>query len=155
MQQATLRVLQSPQFEKLWTQANRVAHAQLDRVLTGNGKSAITTSQNGQVTLDLSVVTAQVTQQLQSSGIDLFSNLPVLNIGGKITVFQSKDLYNARQATDALDVLAFVLPFLVLACFGGAILLSQDKRRGFLAAAIGFAAGAAILAIALVVGRRV
>jgi hypothetical protein len=154
VQNATLRVLQSPQFRKLWAQANRVAHAQLVDVLTGNGKSAITTSSNGQVTVDLSAVTSQVTKQLHASGIDLFSHLPIVTIGGKITVFRSKELYKARQATDVLNVLAFVLPFVVVACFGGAILLSHNKRRGFLAAAVGFAVGALILAIALAVGRH-
>jgi hypothetical protein len=137
----------------MWTDANRLAHTQLDAVLTGKGKSAVTV-QNGKVTVDLSAVTSQVTEQLRSSGIDLFSHLPVV-IGGEITVFQSKDLYKVRQATDALDVLAFALPFVVVGCFGGAILLSRDKRRGFLAAAIGFAVGALILAIVLIVGRRV
>jgi hypothetical protein len=152
VREATLRVVRSDQFQTLWTEANRLAHTQLVRVLTGNGNGAVT-SQNGVVTIDLSSIVSQVQQRLESSGIDLFSRIPIAKIGGQIPVFESKDLYKARHAVGVLDTLAFVLPIAVFACFGAAIYLSRSRRRGFLAAALAFAAGALVLSALLAVGR--
>ncbi len=153
VRETTLRVLQTDQFQKLWTEANRISHAQLVKVLTGNGRGVVNQSNNGEVTIDLSAVVADVQERLQASGLDVFSKLPIARIGGQIPVFESKDLYTARKAVGALDKLAFVLPFIVLAAFAGAIFLSRDRRRGFLAAALCFALGALLLGIALTVAR--
>jgi hypothetical protein len=154
VREATLRVLQSPQFQKLWAEANRVAHTQLNKVLTGKN-GAVVASPNGVVTLDLSKVVTQVQQRLQASGIDLFSRIPIARIGGQIPIFQSKDLYKVRKAVGVLDKLAFVLPFVVFGSFGAAIFLSTNRRRGFLASAIGFSLGALSLAFFLTVGRGI
>lgn len=151
--EATLRILESDQFQKLWVGANRVAHAQLVTVLTGNKSGTIVAGPKGQVSIDLSALAAQVQQRLQDSGIDLFSKLPVNKIAGQIPLFQSEDLHKVRQATNALDKLAFVLPFVVLACFAGAVWLSRERRRGFLYAAIGFAIGAVALGLLLNLAR--
>ncbi len=150
---AVLRILQTDQFQQLWVDANRVAHSQLVNVLTGKDSGVVTATSNGAVTVDLSEVTKLVTERLRSSGIDLFANVPIAAVGGKITVFQSKDLYKAREGLGILEKVAFVLPFVVFGAFGGAIYLSRSRRRGFVRAALAFTAGALLLAIALWAGR--
>jgi hypothetical protein len=152
--EATLRVLQSSQFQTLWKEANRVAHTQIVRVLEGNGKGTVSQDSSGTVTLDLSKVVEQVTTQLKTSGVDLFSHIPVVKIGGQVPLFQSKDLYKIRHATSALNKLAFVLPFLVFGSFGGAIWLSRSRRKGFFAAAVCFALGALVLGVGITIGRH-
>jgi hypothetical protein len=151
--EAVLRIIQTAQFQQLWVDANRVAHTQVVNVLTGKESGAVTATSNGAVTVDLSSVTKLVTERLQSTGIDLFSKIPIGGVGGKITVFQSQDLYKARNALGILDTLAFVLPFVVFGSFGGAIYLSRNRRRGFVEAAFAFTAGALLLAAVLAVGR--
>jgi hypothetical protein len=153
--ETTLRVLQSSQFQDIWATANRAAHKALVAVVTGRDGGAVTASQNGVVSIDLSQVAQQVQQRLEDSGLDLFSRIPIARISGEIPVFQSKDLYKIRRATSALDTLAFVLPILVFASFGGAIFLSQSRRRGFVSAALGFTLGALVLALLLNVARSV
>jgi hypothetical protein len=153
VRQTTLRVLQSDQFHDLWVQANRTAHKALVNVVTGRNNSAVTASDNGVVSIDLSKVAARVQQRLDDSGIDLFSRIPIARISGQIPVFESKDLYKVRKAVGLLDRLAFVLPILVFASFGGAIFFSQSRRRGFVASAVGFALGALVLALLLNVVR--
>jgi hypothetical protein len=105
------------------------------------------------VTIDLSRVAAEVKQELVSSGITVFSNVPTDVIGGKITIFRSRDVSRAQQATKLLQTLAFVLPFFVLGCFGGAIALSRGRRRAFVRAAAGFTLGALLLWLGLAIGR--
>jgi hypothetical protein len=151
----TQRILDTRQFQTLWVNANREAHTQLVNVVTGKKSGTVTATANGAVTVDLSRVAAQVKQQLEASGLSLFSKIPVDRVGGKITVFQSKDLYKVRQAVKVLDALAFVLPIVGVACFGGAIYLSSSRRRGFVEAAIAFTLGALTLALLLNVGRGV
>lgn len=153
VRQAVTTILATQQFQDLWVEANRVAHAQLVNVLTGETTGGVTANANGAVTVDLSSVTKLVQQQLASTGIDLFSRIPIASIGGKITVFQSNDLYKARTGFRILNTLGWIMPFLVVACFGGAIYLSKSRRRGFVASAIAFMLGGAILALALFVGR--
>ncbi len=105
------------------------------------------------MTINLSEVSKQVQAQLEGSGIDLFSKIPIGSIGGKITVFQSDDLYKARSGFKILNTLAFVLPFVIVGCFIGAIYLSKSRRKGFVGSAVAFALGALILALVLAVGR--
>jgi hypothetical protein len=153
VREATVRVMQTDQFQKLWVEANRVAHVQLVDVLTGERSGAISATSNGAVQIDLSAVTALVSDRLQSTGIDVFSKIPVAKVGGQITLFQSEDLYKARKAVGILDTLAWLLPVLVFGSFGGAILLSPNRRRGFVLAAVAFTLGALVLALFLFVAR--
>src|SRR4051794_6141324 len=152
--QAALRIIQSDQFQKVWVEANRIGHRQLVKVLTGKG-DAVTVSSNGAVTLDLSKVAATVKEQLQATGIDALSKVPLDRVQGEVTVFQSKNLYQARHAVNIVDKLAFILPFIVVACFGGAILLSRDRRRTFIKAAFALTAGVALLAVSINTGRGI
>jgi hypothetical protein len=147
-----LKIVQSDQFHDLWIAANRAAHSTLVKVLTGEGNGTVT-SKNGVVTLDLSALLAKVQTALEQSGLTIFSRIPIEKFSAQIPLFQSKDLYKIRNGVGAFNKIAFFLPFVVLALFGGAILLSRNRRKGFLAAAIGFAIGALILAIGLAIGR--
>ncbi len=149
-----LKIVQSQQFYDLWVAANRLAHSSLVKVLTGSG-TGVVTSKNGVITLDLSGLLTQVQQALDNAGLTIFSHIPIAKISAQIPLFQSKDLYKIRHGVGAFNKIAFVLPFIVIALFGGAIYLSRNRRKGFLAAAIGFAIGALILAIGLAVGRSI
>jgi hypothetical protein len=151
----TLKVVQSDQFSTLWDQANRVAHTQINNVLTGKTSGKILTSTNGVVSIDVSAIVQRVVQALHDRGIDVFSRVPIVAVGRKIPIFQSKDLYKIRKAVNLFDKIAFLLPFLVFGCYGGAILLARDRRRAFLWSAVGFALGAIVLAIGLAIGRNV
>ncbi len=155
VEQAALRVLLTSQFRDLWIQANKLAHTQVVNALTGNDGGAVVTSKNGTVSLDLSSVAKLVEERLEAQGITLFRSVPIARIAGRITIFQSDDIYNARQAFGILDTVAFVLPFVVVGCFAGAIFLSRRRRRAFVLAAVGFTIGALLLTLGLGVGRSI
>jgi hypothetical protein len=152
---AALRVVQSKRFETVWVNANRRAHTAIDNVLTGKKSGAVTANSNGAVTVDLSVLAEQAKQRLEATGISAFSKIPADKVSGTVTIFQSKGLYKARHALGVFNKIAFVLPFLVLAIFAGAIFLSANRRRGFIRAATSFTLGAGVLAVLLTVGRSV
>ncbi len=152
---ATMKVLQTSQFQDLWIQANRLAHTQLVNALTGEKSGVVVATKNGAVTVDLSSVAALVEKKLAATGIDLFKSIPIARVAGKITIFQSNDLYKARRAFGLLDTISFLLPFVVVGCFAGAIFLSRRRRRAFVLAAVGFTLGALLLAIGLSIGRSI
>lgn len=154
VRQTTQKVVTSDQFKTLWIQANRRVHAALLKVLEGKQSDAVITGPKGVVSIDLSVVVQKVIDALSARGITLFKTIPAAVVGRQIQIFKSEGLYKARKGVGLLDKLAFVLPFLIVACFGGAIWLSRNRRRGFVKAAACFALGAIILAVALAVGRN-
>ena len=64
-----------------------------------------------------------------------------------IEVQSSQLLLDAVQVSASVRILAFLLPLLSLAAFGGSILLSEDRRRGWTRAGLGvIAAGMVVLA---------
>src|SRR3954471_11943673 len=150
--EATLRVVQSSAFQRVWESANRAAHAQMVKVLTNEG-GAVTVARDGAVKVDLKGIAGAVKQQLDSAGVGIADKIPLDRVSGSITIFQSKNLYQARRGADLLDKIGYALPFIVIACLGGAILLSARKRRAFIKAAMAFAFGAVVLAL-LVNGAR-
>ncbi len=152
---AALKAVESKQFETLWVNANRRAHTALDRVLTGKKNGAVNANSNGAVTVDLSQVAEQAKKRLEQTGISAFSKIPADKVSGNVTIFQSKDLYKVRHAVGVFNKIAFLLPFLVLALFGGSVFLSANRRRGFMRAAVVFTLGAGVVALGLAVGRSI
>jgi hypothetical protein len=152
---AVLRIVQSDQFQKIWKEANKLAHDQMVAVLTGDHDGNVVSTDKGKVQVDLSAVGEQVKARLAQTGIAAFSKIPTDRIAGKVTLFESKDLYRARRAVGLLTKLAFILPILVFLSFAGAIYLSMNRRRGFIAAAIAFTLGASLIALGLAFGRGV
>ena len=150
--QAVLRIVQSSQFQRIWETANRGVHAQMVKVLTNEG-AAVSVERNGAVKLDLKGIAGLVQQRLDEAGFTLADKIPVDKVSGSIVLFQSEELYKARRGAQVLNNIGYALPFIVLACFGGAILLSARKRRAFIKAAVAFALGAVVLAL-LVNGAR-
>jgi uncharacterized membrane protein len=150
----TLKLVQSDQFEKLWEQANRTAHTQFQYVLTGK-KSGVLKVTNGTVSIDMTSLVNLVVERLHAAGINVFGKTPISIATNQVPIFESNDLQKINGAMNVLDKLAFVLPFLVLGCFGAAILLSRKRRRGFLWSAVGFGVGALLLGLGLTIGRHV
>ena len=144
--EAALRVVQSSQFQQVWVAANRAAHAQIVKVLTNEG-GAVTVARNGAVKVDLHGIAGEVKDRLDSAGLTIVDKVPLDKVSGSITIFQSEDLYKVRKGAKVLNTVGYALPFIVFACFGGAILLSLRKRRAFIKAAFFFAAWAGVLAL--------
>src|SRR2546429_533302 len=71
--QVAQRALATPQFQTLWSQANRAAHETLLKIVDGGGSTVSTNG--GQVTLDLSSLLKQIGRQPGGSGA-LASKIP-------------------------------------------------------------------------------
>jgi len=122
--QAADRILETPQAQALWEEANRRAHQNLIAVLEGKDVRRFQT-ENGQVVLDLSALVQRLSDRFG------FQAPPD---AGKITILQSGQLKNAQRALKVIKVLSVFLLVLVLFLYGLAIYLARGHRRRILRA---------------------
>ncbi len=148
----TLKVTQSPQFAKLWDQANRLAHASVERVLTGSGNIRIQTK-DGQIVLDLTPIYAKVAEQLDQTSLGITNRLPFNALNKTFVLADISTIQGAQTATRILDATADVLPWLVLALLVGSIVAAKDRRRGALRVGVGLLLVTLLFATGLALGR--
>lgn len=146
------RVVASPRAAQLWTQVNRTAHAQLVKVMSGEGGGAITVT-NGQVTLSLGPFIKDVETDLVNRGFELAGKLPPIN--PNIALFQAKDLSRAQNAYRLINDLKWVLPALTFVFLGLGIYAAKGRRRALLGASLGVAGSMLVLGAALEIARAI
>jgi len=144
-------LLDSDQFATIWENANRRAHTQVMAALTGEGKGALKVD-NGEVTVDLSPIAKQVRAKVESLGLDV-NVTDQQRFNPKIVLFDASFLKPARTGVDILDTFAWVTPLLVLLLLAGGVATSVHRRKTVLRAGLGVALGAAIVLVALNLGR--
>lgn len=142
--QAADRILETPQAQALWEDANRRAHQNLIAVLEGKDVRRFQT-ENGEVVLDLGPLVQRLSQRF---GIQASPD------AGKITILQSGQLKNAQRALKVIKVLSVFLLLLVLFLYALAIYLARGHRRRILrATAVSFLlVGVLVLVIQRVTG---
>jgi len=152
IQTTTLQVVRSPAFRSLWVSANRQAHSQLVRVLTGKAPENVVVH-HGRITVDLTGVVNAVRQHLATLGITLVSQLPPINL--VIDVADASGLESAQEAVKILKALAWALPVLTLVCLALAVALSTRRRRTALRGFGGIVIVMLLLRLALKIGNLV
>jgi hypothetical protein len=142
----------SDNFERLWVEANRRAHARVIALLT-TGESGRLLLDGDTVYLDLGAVVDRVRQGLQERGLDRLAAAIPPSVDGRVTLIQSEGLVKARTWVDRIERLTIVLPILALLCLGGYVALSRPRRRGLLRVGLGLIVTALILVAAAGLGR--
>lgn len=127
------RALQSPKVQALWADANRAAHKRLLEVLDGGGSTVST--ENGEVTLDLSSLVKEIGSELGVGG-GLAEKLP--EGVGKLTILKSDQLSAAQEGAHIVRELPIILTLLALILFGVAIWIAGTERRRRTLRAVGF-----------------
>ncbi len=145
------KLVRSEEFEELWDEANRRAHSRVVAVLTGRGQGAVEIEQ-GQVTLDLATVIANVKERLVNRGFGLADNIP--EVHRTFVLVDSRQLLRAQRTVRLLDRVATVMPFVVIGLLVAAVFVAPNRRRGVLIAALGVAGGMVLLALALALARE-
>jgi hypothetical protein len=123
------KLLATPEFEQLWNEINRSAHAGLVAVLTGTKHGAVSATSNT-VTVDLGVILQRVKQRLIERGLGFAEKIPDKSI--PYTVVQSNKLAKIQGLVRALNTLGTWLPWVAVAVFVGGFLITPNRRRGIL-----------------------
>jgi hypothetical protein len=144
------RVVQSQAFADAWVQANRLAHDELVKALTGEGGGAVTV-ESDTVSVDLAAVIQTVKQQLIAAGFTLAERIP--EVSASFTVFQSDQITRVRSGFNLLNTLGVWLPVIVLILLVIGVYVAKDHRRALVGAGLGVAAGMLVLALGLAVFR--
>jgi hypothetical protein len=124
---ATLKIVQSHQFQTLWDKANERAHNQLVGALTGRD-SARLKNDDGKVVLQLGPLAVKVAEQLKRIGIGLPSDIDVNRMNVRFVLIDSADLKSIQTYTKILDKLAWLLPILAILLYAIAIAIAPRKR---------------------------
>ena len=147
---AVARVVESPAMAAAWTQANRIAHAGIVRVLSGQGGGAVNVV-NNQVVLNLGPLITQAKQQLSAQGLTIVNNLPA--ISATFPLFEAPNLAKAQQGYRLITTLRWVLPILAIVLLAAGVYVGRGHRRALIGAALGLAASMLVLGIALDIAR--
>jgi hypothetical protein len=148
---AAQRVLATEQFATVWKEANRRAHAQVVKLLTGEGKNIAV--KNDKVVLDLSAVIDEEVKRLDQRGVTVFDSVAKKQKNLQVELFDAGQLKKARSAVHLLDRLRIVLVVLVFVLLGAALALSGNRRRTLMRWALGVVIAMAVTAALLALGR--
>ncbi|MFD8685593.1 hypothetical protein [Streptomyces sp. NPDC059651] len=147
---AVERFVTSDEFERVWSNLNRSAHASVVKALTGEGGGAVKLTDDT-VTLDLAPVIDRVKQRLVDRGLAVAGKIPEIHTD--FTILTSDSVGKAKRGFRALELLGFWLPVVTVVVAAGGVLLAVRRRRALVTAALAVAAGAALLGIGLWAGR--
>lgn len=148
---AAHKALETDAFQTIWNEANRAAHAQIEQALTGGG-GALTTS-DGMIVLDLSPIVQNILNFLDRQGVTFFNDVSVKDFDLKFELFDASGLARTQAIVSALNTITYVLPIIMVICFGAALWLSPNRRRSVIRGGISIAVAAAITALMVTIGR--
>jgi len=152
---ATDRLLASDQFDRLWVEANRVAHGELVVALTGRQRGAVTTA-DGTVAVDIGQLTATVLERVDEQfGLGLSQRIPAARLDAEFVLVDSAQLAGVQTAVRWLDRLSWVSVILTLGLIGSSVAVATDRRRATVGVGTGVAASMLVLLVAVAVGRDV
>jgi hypothetical protein len=148
----TLKLVQSDQFQTFWVGANRVAHKQLVNLLTGSTQGAVSTN-DGKITVDLGQVETEAKQALDARGITVFNKVSVAK-GRQLVLFQSDQLSKYQRLVRFFNKLYVALPIITLLLFAASVILTRDRRRGLIRAAVGLVLSMGLILVVVSVARN-
>jgi hypothetical protein len=146
------RVVQSQAFADAWVQANRLAHDELVKALTGEGGGTVTI-EDDTVSVNLAAFIQTVKQQLVAQGFSLAARIP--QVDASFVLFQSNDITRARSAFNVLNTLGVWLPVIALILLTIGVYVAKDHRRALVGAGLGVAIGMLLLALGLAIFRSI
>lgn len=146
------KIVTSPQFARVWVQANTAVHEQLVKALSGQGSSSVHVS-NGQVVLSLGPFINLIKQDLVKRGFTLISRLPAIN--PTLSLFSAKYLVKAQSGYRLINNLKIVLPILTLLLLALGVYVARGHRRALIGAGLGLAASMLVLGAGLLIFRGV
>ncbi|MFE6196064.1 hypothetical protein [Streptomyces sp. NPDC057838] len=146
------RVVTSSAFETVWVDANRRAHAALDKALTGRSDSAVVLKDN-QVVVDLGPIVANVKERLVDAGLKAAEKIPAVRTD--FVVFASEDVGTVKTYVRVLQILGGWLPVITLLVAAAGIYVAFNRRHALIGAALAVFVAMLVLGIGLTVARDV
>lgn len=144
------QLVESDTFQRLWRNANQVAHGQLIDLLTGRGPASV---DGDTVSIELGPFVAAARDRLVASGFTAAQRIP--DVHQTFDVFSSPDLPKAQRAYRLLDRYGAVLPFVAGGLLVLGLVVAVRRRRTLVGTGLGVAASMVVLGIVLLIARQV
>lgn len=145
------QLVDSDQFDVLWRETLRIAHAQLIATLRNDPAAIATINADGVLGIPLEPIIAQVKAQLIQRGVSVAERIPTVD--RTIVLLHSDDLPTVQLAYGATVAIGAWLPWVALALLIGGVLVANRRHRTLVWTGISFALAMAILALAFTAGR--
>jgi hypothetical protein len=141
------RLLATPKVQAAWSEANRLAHQTLVRILEDDTRDGVSTT-DGVVTLQLGTLVTELGMQigLPTSVLD---RIPP--DAGTIVVADSRELADAQQAVQVVKVMSVFLLIVVIVLYAAAVFIASDRRVALRNAGLAII----VSALALLVARKI
>ncbi|HET6666033.1 MAG TPA: hypothetical protein VFG98_02005 [Intrasporangium sp.] len=143
-------VVSSETFANVWTDANRVVHTQLLRLLNGE-TSALQQNESGQLVLNLSAISGPLRAQLVNAGVPGADRIPDIDaqvvVGDGTRIERAQDAYRLIKG---IPVLLLILTIILLAL---GIFFSRRRLRATLFTLAGIVVAMLITLTAARVGQ--
>ncbi|MFE4549337.1 hypothetical protein [Streptomyces sp. NPDC056785] len=146
------RVVASKAFDTVWVDANRRAHAALDKALTGESGGAVSV-ENGRVAIDVAPLVKEVKDRLVAAGLQPAALIPAVHTD--FVVFASKDIARVRTYLRVLEIVGGWLPVVAVLIAALGVYLAVNRRRALIGAAVGVFLAMVVLGVALTVLRAI
>ncbi|MEU9181868.1 hypothetical protein AB0C90_34550 [Streptomyces sp. NPDC048550] len=147
-----MKAVSSQAFETVWTDANRRAHAAVDKALTGSSDSVVEVKDN-QVSIDVAPIVTQVKDKLVDSGLAAASKIP--DVHTDFVVMQGQDVGKVKTYLRVLQIVGNWLPVIAVLVAAAGVFIAFRRRRALIGAAIGVFLAMLLLGLALTVFRSV
>ena len=120
------RLLATDQVATIWSNANRITHQTIVNILEDDTRVEALSTADGNITLDVREVVVQLAADLGLPGA-VVDRIPA--DAGQITIIQSSELETLQTAVTVVKWGSWLLFFVVIAIYAGAILLANGWRR--------------------------
>lgn len=151
VEKAVETVVSSGAFRALWTDANRVAHAQVVALLTGRDSDLLETRE-GEIYLELGPVVAAVTADRSLLGVDL-SSVAAAAPGIEFPILTAAEIAPAQRWVRRLDRAARWLPPTAIAALAAALWASPVRWQATRRIGIGLVASGLAVLLAVSITR--
>lgn len=149
---ASLKILQSDAFYKIWQETIRLAHTAMVNIVEGKQDAAVT-SKGNTVILNLSPLLTQIKDKLVAAGLGFLNNVKVPADFGQIELFTSDQLGAVKSAVNLLRLVSWLLPLLAFILLIIAVVIAVNRRTALMGAAIALAVTMLLVLIVLKVAH--
>jgi hypothetical protein len=136
-------IVASDRFEQAWVEANRVAHTELVKTLTGEQAGVALNTDS--ITVELGPFIAEVKQHLVDEGFGLASRIPDVSV--EFTVAQGVNVAGIQRLTELLDTVGTWLPWLAIVLLVAGAFVAPRRRTGAIIAAAALVVSMVVLAV--------
>lgn len=147
------KAVTSDAFQKGWTAALTLTSQQITDLLSDNGKSALSLSSDGTLSLPLKPIIDQVKSDLVKQGVGFANMIP--SVDTSITIAKIPELAVARVVYQVGVGIGTWLPWIVLFLFVGGGFIANKRPRATMAIGISLMVVTGILALAMPLLRTI